>query len=216
MSLTQKLALTWLTTFDKSQFMYKILKSIHIIFRFSFYILMSLALVFFLYKISSIINIREYSDIPLFLQNLLIVIGYFIKYCSIIFIMGIFSYESIYSFDVDKYLADYKSKQDFIKNNKMERWRISNMHLVLRIICYLGVYFFIYLLFEHILISSFLDYYDNQPSKEVYLHFLYDFNFFMISYTIIFIVLIIVFDYFVRKKIKTKNQKFPQETNIGA
>lgn len=201
MNFTQRLAITWLTTFDKSCFIYYMLRSVNTWVRYGFYLLLVLSVIFVIEKAGQIIDIRSYDSIPTFAQSLLLFCGLFVKWLSIVFVVGVAAYEALYSsnFNVEKYLEEYKSKQDFIKLNKLEKWRLRNMHGFFRTLMYLGLYFLIYLFLEDILISSFMDYYNNQPNKEAYIRFLYDFNIFMISYSIIFIVLILILDYFVRK-----------------
>ncbi len=208
MNFTQRLAITWLTIFDKSMFIYYMLRSVNQWVRYGFYLLLVFSFVFVIEKAGQIIDIRSYDSIPVFAQSLLLFCGLFVKWLSIVFIVGVAAYEALYSsnFDIEKYLKEYKSKQDFIKLNKLEKWRLRNMHFVFRTFIYLGMYFFIYLFLEDILISAFLDYYNNQPSKEAYIRFLYDFNIFMISYSIIFIVLILILDYFVRKNKRRRHE----------
>lgn len=208
MNFTQRIAMTWLTTFDKSCFIYHMLRSVNTWVRYGFYLLLVLSFVFVIQKAEEIIDIRSFNSIPVFAQSLLLFSGLFVKWLSIVFIVGVAAYEALYSsnFNVEKYLDEYKSKQDFIKLNRLEKWRLRNMHFVFRTLIYLGMYFFIYLFLEDILISAFMDYYNNQPSKEAYIRFLYDFNIFMISYSIIFIVLILILDYFIRKNKRRRHE----------
>ena len=110
------LGLWWLSTFDKSQFLFKSLKIIPVYFRYCFYILLTVSLYFTITKLETIIDVRSYS-IPVFIQSLLILIGFGIKALSIIFTIGICNYESLYSsnFDVDSHLQEQKQKKEFIK-----------------------------------------------------------------------------------------------------
>lgn len=211
MNLTQKLALTWLTTFDKSLFLFTSLKGLNTIFRYTFYISLILALCFVILKFEAIINIRGY-DIPIFIQNLLIVLGLGVKFLTILFTIGIFSYESLYSsnFDVNKYMEEQKQKEEFISKNKLQKWRLKNMNILLRVVIYLGTWCFLYLLLEDILISSFFSVYGDTPSKEIYIQFLIDYDKTIKYFTAIYLVSITILDYLVRRKIKAK--KFPVET----
>jgi hypothetical protein len=212
MSLTQKLALTWLTTFDKSLFLFTSLKGLNTIFRYAFYISLVLALCFVILKFEAIIDIRAYN-IPIFIQNLLIVLGLGVKFLTIIFTIGIFSYESIYNLDINKYLVEQKQKEEFIKKNKLQKWRLKNMNILLRVIIYLGIWCFLYLLLEDILISSFFTVYGNTPSKEIFLQFLIDYDLAIKYFTVIYLVSIGILDYFVRRNRRARIiKKFPQET----
>lgn len=215
MNLTQKLALAWLTTFDKSLFLFTSLKGLNTIFRYSFYISLVLALCFVILKLEAIINIRAY-DIPNFIQNLLIVLGLGVKFLTIIFTIGIFSYESIYNLDINKYLEEQKQKEEFIKKNKLEKWRLKNINILLRVTIYIGLWCFLYLLIEDILISSFFSVYGETPSKEIYIKFLIDFDLTIKYFTVIYLVSIAILDYFVRKNRRARTiEKFPQETKTN-
>jgi hypothetical protein len=209
MNLTQRLALTWLTTFDKSLFLFTSLKGLNTIFRYAFYISLVLALCFVILKLEVIIDIRSY-DIPIFIQNLLIILRLGVKFLTVIFTIGIFSYESIYNLDVNKYLEEQKQKEEFIKKNKLQKWRLRNMNILLRVIIYIGLWCFLYLLFEDILISSFFSVYGDTPSKEIYIQFLIDYDKTIKYFTAIYLVSIAILDFFVRKNRKAK--KFPPKT----
>ncbi len=198
--------LWWLSTFDKSQFLFKSLKTIPVYYRYFFYISLTVALYFIIIKLGATIDIKSYS-IPVFIQSLLILIGFGIKALSIIFTIGICNYESLYSknFDVDKHMEQQKQKKQFIKENKLEKWRLKNMHWFIRILLYGTIWCFLYLLLEDILINAFFNIYPN-PSKEIYIKFLYDYDFIIKCFTGMYLILVVMLDYFVRIK------KFPQET----
>lgn len=207
------LGLWWLSSFDKSQFLFKSLRTLPVYLRYLFYASLITALYFTIVKLGTMIDIRSYTSIPVFIQSLLILIGFGIKALSVIFTMGIFSYENLYSsnFDVDKHLEQQKQKKEFIKINKLEKWRLKNMHGLLRILVYIGIWSFSYLIIEDILISAFFNVYPN-PSKEIYIKFLYDFDYIIKCFTGIYLTLVVILDYFIRKYQKSK--KFPQETKL--
>ncbi len=198
------LGLWWLSTFDKSQFLFKSLKTIPVYFRYFFYISLTVALYFTITKLGAIIYVRLYS-IPVFIQSLLTLIGFGIKALSIIFTIGICNYENLYSgnYDVDKHMEQQKQKKQFIKENKLEKWRLKNMHWLIKILLYTTIWCFLYLLLEDILISAFFNIYPN-PSKEIYIRFLYDYDFIIKCFTGIYIILVSILDYFVRKNRRLK------------
>lgn len=206
------LGLWWLSTFDKSQFLFKSLKILPIYIRYLFYILLVTTLYFTITKLGAIIDIKSYS-IPVFIQSLLILIGFGIKVLTILFTIGIVNYENLYSsnFDVDKHLEQQKQKKQYIKENKLEKWRLKNMHWFIRILLYGTIWCFLYLLLEDILINAFFNIYPN-PSKEIYIKFLYDYDFVIKCFIGIYLILVLILDYFVRKNQKSK--KFPQETKL--
>ncbi|PHO13328.1 hypothetical protein CPG38_03790 [Malaciobacter marinus] len=211
MNIGQKLGLLWLTTFDRSQFLYKSLKSVSFIYRYSFYILITVSLWFLIEKVGVMIDIRTYDSIPVFAQTLIIFCGLFIKYASIIFVMALGAYEAIYDFDVDKYLEELKTKKQFIKDNKLQKWRLRNMHIFFRVLFYIGLWCFLYLLLEDILISAFFDIYGHNPSKDIYIKFLIDYDLTIKYFTGIYLITIIILDFFVRKN-RNAIKEFPTET----
>lgn len=199
------LGLWWLSTFDKSQFLFKSLKTIPVYFRYFFYVSLTVALYFAITELGTIINVRSYS-IPIFIQSLLILTGFGVKLLTILFTIGIVNYESLYSnnFDVDKHLAQQKQKKQFIKENKLEKWRLKNMHWLIRVLLYTTIWCFLYLLLEDILISTFFNVYGSNPPKEIYIRFLYDYDFIIKCFTGIYIILVSILDYFVRKNRRLK------------
>lgn len=211
MNAGQRLGLLWLTTFDRSQFLYKSLKSVNFIFRYSFYILITVSLWFLIEKVGVMIDIRAYDSIPVFAQTLIIFSGLFIKYASIIFVMALASYEAIYAFDVDKYLEELKSKKQFIKENKLEKWRLRNINIFFRVLFYIGLWCFLYLLLEDILISAFFDIYGHNLSKDIYIKFLIDYDLTIKYFTGIYFITIMILDFFVRKN-RNAIKEFPAET----
>lgn len=207
------LGLWWISTFDKSQFLFKSLKILPIYIRYLFYILLVTTLYFTITKLGAIIDVRSYTSIPVFIQSLLILIGLGIKILSILFTIGIVNYESLYSsnFDIASHLQVQKQKKEFIKINKLEKWRLRNMHWAIRVLLYGTIWCFLYLVIEDILISAFFNVYGFNPPKEIYIKFLYEFDFTIKFFTAIYLILVVILDYFVRKNQKSK--KFPQETS---
>lgn len=195
------LGLWWLSTFDKSQFLFKSLKILPIYIRYLFYISLVGAFYFTITKLEAVIDIRLYSSIPVFIQSLLILIGFGVKVLSILFSIGIFAYENLYSnnFDVDKYLEQQKQKKQYIKENKLEKHRLRNMHWFIRILLYATIWCFLYLLLEDILISAFFNVYGSNPSKEIYIKFLYDYDYVIKWFTSIYVILVSILDYFEKK-----------------
>ena len=138
------LGLWWLSTFDKSQFLFKSLKILPIYIRYLFYISLVTTLYFTITKLGAVVDVRSYS-IPVFIQSLLTLIGFGIKALSIIFTIGICNYESLYSsnFDVDSHLQEQKQKKEFIKikdlikatkNKKYLKIFVINMNYLMIII----------------------------------------------------------------------------------
>lgn len=195
------LGLWWLSSFDKSQFLFKSLRTLPIYLRYLFYVSLITALYFTIVKLGTMIDIRSYTSIPVFIQSLLILIGFGIKILSILFTIGIINYESLYSsnFDTDSYSQEQKQKKEFIKINKLEKHRLRNMHWFIRVLLYTTIWCFLYLLLEDILISAFFNVYGLNPPKEIYIKFLYDYDFVIKCFIGIYLTLVVILDYFVRK-----------------
>ena len=192
------LGLWWLSTFDKSQFLFKSLKTIPVYFRYCFYILLTVSLYFTITKLETIIDVRSYS-IPVFIQSLLILIGFGIKALSIIFTIGICNYESLYSsnFDVDSHFQKLKQKREFIKINKLEKWRLRNMYWFIRILLYATIWALLFHILQFLMINLFFQY--ENLTKEIYIAFLMDLITATIYLTVIYIISVSILDYFVRK-----------------
>ena len=91
------------------------------------------------------------------------------------------------------------------------------MHWLIRVLLYTTIWCFLYLLLEDILISAFFNVYGSNPSKKIYIKFLYDYDFIIKCFIGIYLILVFILDYFVRRKkfpqeTKLKNNEFPQET----
>lgn len=199
-NILKAIAFLWLTTFDKSCFIYKSLKTMHISYRFVFYSALSLSLYFTLEYLVSFISFADYN-FPYFITRLALAIMSFIKFLSILFTIGIFAYEFIYDVDIDKYLHEQKEKEDLIKKNKKQFWRLRNMNILLRTLIYLGGWSFMYLTAETLLVSSFSALFPN-PTKEDYLVFVYEYDLTIKILTIGYFAIALVVDYYVRKQIK--------------
>lgn len=189
------LGLWWLSTFDKSQFLFKSLKTIPVYFRYCFYILLTVSLYFTITKLETIIDVRSYS-IPVFIQSLLILIGFGIKALSIIFTIGICNYESLYSgnFDVDSHFQELKQKKEFIKINKLEKWRLKNMHWLIRVLLYATIWALLFHILQFLMINLFFQY--ENLTKEIYIAFLMDLITATIYLTVIYIISVSILDYF--------------------
>ena len=196
------LGLWWLSTFDKSQFLFKSLKTIPVYFRYFFYISLTVALYFTITKLGAIIYVRSYS-IPVFIQSLLTLIGFGIKALSIIFTIGICNYESLYSgnFDVDSHFQELKQKKEFIKINKLEKWRLRNMYWFIRILLYATIWALLFHILQFLMINLF---FHENLTKEIYIAFLMDLITATIYLTVIYIILVSILDYFVRRNRRLK------------
>lgn len=192
------LGLWWLSTFDKSQFLFKSLKILPIYIRYLFYISLVTTLYFTITKLGAVVDVRSYS-IPVFIQSLLTLIGFGIKALSIIFTIGICNYESLYSsnFDVDSHFQELKQKREFIKINKLEKWRLRNMYWFIRILLYATIWALLFHILQFLMINLFFQY--ENLTKEIYIAFLMDLITATIYLTVIYIISVSILDYFVRK-----------------
>lgn len=85
------------------------------------------------------------------------------------------------------------------------------MHIFFRFLFYIGLWCFLYLLLEDILIGAFFDIYGHKPTKEIYIKFLIDYDLTIKYFTGIYLIFIAILDFFVRKNRKAIKE-FPAET----
>lgn len=202
-NLSIKIAILWLITFDKSRFIYYSLRNISVFLRWIFYFAITFTLWQTVELSTSFINLDKYS-LSLLLINLITVIGVIFKIILIIFMFGLTSYESLFSnnVNVDNYIFEHDLKLQKIKEGKLEWWRLRNRGLFVRILIYLTFWVFLFHALQFLMINLFFQY--ENLTKEIYIAFLMDLITATIYLTIIYIILVSILDYFVRKNRRLK------------
>lgn len=202
-NLSIKIAILWLITFDKSRFIYYSLRNISVFLRWIFYFAITLTLWQTVELSTSFINLDKYS-LSLLLINLITVIGVIFKIILIIFMFGLTSYESLFSnnVNVDNYIFEHDLKLQKIKEGKLEWWRLRNRGLFVRVLIYLTFWAFLFHALQFLMINLFFRY--ENLTKEIYIAFLMDLITATIYLTVIYIIIVSILDYFVRKNRRLK------------
>lgn len=197
-NLTIKFAIYYLLIFDKSKFLYFSLSKINAFLRWIFYFAITFTLWQTVELVTSFINLDKYS-LSLLLTNLITVIGVSFKIMLILFMFGLTSYESLFSnnVNVDDYIFEHNLKLQKIKEEKLEWWRLRNRGLFVRVLIYLTFWAFLFHALQFLMINLFFEY--ENLTKEIYIAFLMDLITATIYLTVIYIILVSILDYFVRK-----------------
>lgn len=201
-NLTIKFAIYYLLIFDKSKFLYFSLSKLNTFLRWIFYFAITFTLWQTVELVTSFINLDKYS-LSLLLTNLITVIGVIFKIMLIFFMFGLTSYESLFSnnVNVDDYIYEHNLKLQKIKEGKLEWWRLRNRGLFVRVLIYLTFWAFLFHALQFLMINLFQ--YENL-TKEIYIAFLMDLITATIYLTVIYIILVSILDYFVRKNRRLK------------
>ncbi|MDO8454312.1 MAG: hypothetical protein Q7S59_07060, partial [Sulfurimonas sp.] len=148
-SALQQISLWWYRTFDINGFIFYSLKTFGKLYRFTFYIFLTLGIFAFMFFIGKIININNLvveEELVAIINNLC----YFILITGTLLTGLIVSYEFIIEEDMDNYLMQRRSQKDAIMLNKKQWWRLRNMHFLVR----LAIYLILYLILRYVLIKT--------------------------------------------------------------
>lgn len=204
MTLTPKIGFWWYQTFDSSGFLFNSLKQLHKSYRYLFYIALCTSLYFFIKFVGSYINLNDYRELSDGIKSILNICGQLLLFITVFFTTGIFSYESLFHLNLKHLTVKYKLKNQYIKENKLQYWRLRNMKWWIRILVYLGAWCFTYLIIEQASISAFLNVYEGKVNEDIYTQFLYAYNLFVKQFTIGFLIITFLLDFLVRKNIKAR------------
>lgn len=192
----QKIALSYYRYIDGG-YLFEIIKGLNPISRLLFYIGYSVSFYISLKFIGSFINPQ--NEI---LALLATKAGQIVLYLGTMLSTLLTTYESILQNDPKALLKELKSKEAYIKKNKLQWYRLRNMSLFTRSIIYISMY----IALSYILnILSFASYVQTQtvPMEQYIKEFKTIFNYFAIG----FIFSILTIEYFTRKKIKEKKEE---------
>ena len=147
MKIVIKIALIWLSIFDKHRLLFKTIKPLNKYFRWFLYVSTNIAFYFFINFMEkiSISFIASYSFDPTVESIIISMFGFF-KILSIIFMFGFFFLEFIIDFDVEKYQREKEDKENYIKANKLQWWRLRNCNWFFRILIYTVIFIFCFLM----------------------------------------------------------------------
>ena len=210
LTLTQKVAIKWLKNVDSSLFIFKFLKDLEFGFRALFYAGIIAFTVFALVFAGSFINFEDAPLAPVWQF-----VGDVIFYGTISGMALILTLESAIKLDVAQILKDLKEQKRIKKEQKLQKWRLRNMNIWMRIFIYISLYTFFLLIIEVSSLSAYIDIFGMAPNNEIVQSqkelFASEYNKFVQWYTFIYLVSGLTLDYFVSKKRATQKREAHHE-----
>ena len=201
MKIAIKIALIWLSIFDKHRLLFKIIKPLNKYFRWFLYISTNIAFYFFISFLTriSINYIISYNFSP-FVEETMISLLMFFKVLGIIFTLGFFSLEILMNFDLEKYEKEKEDKENYIKANKLQWWRLRNCNWLFRILFYAIIFLFLFLM----ILNSFLLSIQDQPLDFMAL------GTFLKQFLLVYVIVFMLFDYKLVQKARKKVLEIPK------
>ena len=204
MKIAIKIALIWLSIFDKHRLLFKTIKPLNNYFRWFLYIATNIAFYFFINFMEkiSISFIVSYSFDSTFESIIISMFGFF-KILSMIFMFGFFFLEFIIDFDVEKYQKEKLDKEEYIIKNKLQWWRLRNCNWFFRILIYTIIFIFCFLM----LLNSFLLSGNDRPLD--FVSFV-AFGTFLKQFLAVYVVVLMFFDYRFVQRARKKVLQIPK------
>ncbi|MFY4760376.1 hypothetical protein ACOTV0_09020 [Aliarcobacter butzleri] len=201
MKIAIKIALKWLSIFDKHRLLFKTIKPLNKYFRWFLYVSTNIAFYFFINFMEkiSISFIASYSFDPTVESIIISMFGFF-KILSMIFMFGFFFLEFIINFDVEKYQKEKLGKEEYIIKNKLQWWRLRNCNWFFRIVIYTIIFIFCFLM----LLNSFLLSGNDRPLDFV------AFGTFLKQFLAVYVVVLMFFDYRFVQRARKKVLQIPK------
>ena len=201
MKIAIKIALIWLSIFDKHRLLFKIIKPLNKYFRWFLYISTNIAFYFFISFLTRISTnyIISYNFSP-FVEETMISLLMFFKVLGIIFTLGFFSLEILMNFDLEKYEKEKEDKENYIKANKLQWWRLRNCNWLFRILFYAIIFLFLFLM----ILNSFLLSIQDQPLDFMAL------GTFLKQFLAVYVVVLMFFDYRFVQRARKKILQIPK------
>ena len=203
MKILINIGLIWLSIFDKHRLLFKTIKPLNKWFRYFLYISTNIAFYFFISFLTriSINYIISYNFSP-FVEVTMISLLMFFKILGIVLMFGFFFLEFIIDFDVEKYQKEKEDKENYIRANKLQWWRLRNCNWFFRILIYTIIFIFCFLM----LLNSFL-----LSGNDRALDFV-AFGTFLKQFLAIYVVVFMFFDY---KFVQRARKKILEIKNRG-
>lgn len=183
--LTQSIAMKWLRLIDNNQALFLLLKPLHVTLRALFYTLL-IGGTFFISKFG--LSLILTKDLSLYLA-LIPTIG----------VSFIVFYEAIFELNIQEILKAKKEKEQFIKTNKFQKWRLRNMSFWIRIILYLTLYI---ILQQFLQIASIVAFFETvpQPTPTQTAGFINEFQIILKYFTVAYIIMLGTLEYFINQR----------------
>ena len=201
MKIAIKIAIIWLSIFDKHRLLFKTIKPLHKYFRFFLYLSTNIAFYFFINFMEKIsINFIVSYSFDLTVESIIISMFGFFKILGIILMFGFFFLEFIIDFDVEKYQKEKLEKEEYIIKNKLQWWRLRNCNWFFRILIYTIIFIFCFLM----LLNSFLLSGNDRPLDFV------AFGTFLKQFLAVYVVVLMFFDYRFVQRARKKVLQIPK------
>ena len=202
MKIAIKIALIWLSIFDKHRLLFKTIKPLNKYFRWFLYASINIAFYFFISFLTKISTnyIINYNFSP-FVEETMISLLMFFKILGIFLMFGFFFLEFIINFDIETYQKEKEYKENYIRANKLQWWRLRNCNWFFRILIYTVIFIFCLLM----LLNSFLLSAQNQPLDFV------AFGTFLKQFLAVYVVVLMFFDYKFVQRARNKVLQIPNE-----
>ena len=201
MKIVIKIALIWLSIFDKHRLLFKTIKPLNKYFRWFLYVSTNIAFYFFInfmekISISFIVSYSFDSTV----ESIIISMFGFFKIISMVFMFGFFFLEFIINFDVEKYQKEKLEKEEYIIKNKLQWWRLRNCNWFFRIVIYTIIFIFCFLM----LLNSFLLSGNDRPLDFV------AFGTCLKQFLAVYVVVLMFFDYRFVQRARKKVLQVPK------
>lgn len=211
LTLTQRVAIFWLKNIDSSLVLFKLLKDFSFPFRILFYVGLIAFTTFGMIFVSSFISFESAPGAPIW--HLL---GNIIFYGVIVGMMCIVTLESVYKLDVAQTLADINQQKQEIKSQKLQKWRLRNMNIFMRIFIYISLYILILFIIQTSAQGAYNDIFGMAPKNEITETqkelFANEYNKFVQFFTYIYFISSLTLDYFVLKNRAKRRTEVQNET----
>ena len=202
MKILINIGLIWLSIFDKHRLLFKNIKPLNKWFRYFLYISTNVCFYFFINFMEKIsINFIVSYSFDSTVESMIISMFGFFKILAMIFMFGFLFLEFIIHFDVEKYQKEKEDKENYIRANKLQWWRLRNCNWFFRIVIYTIIFIFCFLM----LLNSFLLSAQDQPLEFV------EFGTFLKQFLLIYVIVFMLFDY---KFVQRARKKVLQISNF--
>lgn len=197
----QKVAIVWLKNIDSQLILFNQLKTLNQGFRFFLYAALIIFAFFFMKFVSSLVG-GYFESAPM--PGLWYFIGNIIFYSVVAGAFLIVSLEAVFNLDVAQIFKDKKAKKAEIGAKKLQRFRLRNMNIFLRIFIYISLYMFMFFIIETSANGAYNDIFGMAPNNEITqaqkIYFISEYNKFVQWFTFLYIISGLTLDYFVNKK----------------
>ncbi|MBS4069100.1 MAG: hypothetical protein KGZ62_10915 [Sulfurimonas sp.] len=213
LTLTQKVAIFWLKNIDSQLILFNQLKTLHQGFRLFLYAALIVFAIFFMKFVSSLVG-GYFESAPM--PEWWYFVGNIIFYSVVTGAFLIVTLETVFNIDVFQILANMKEQKRLKKELKLQRWRLRNIRLGVRIAIYISFYMFLVFIFQLSFIGLMIDITQTTTLTKEQIQALNDEYAYILRWvTYIYLLSALTLDYFVNKKTRAvKAQKEVQNETL--